>query len=41
MKRPEQVAESVWLALRPGGRFVAEFGGAGMWKLFSVRSVIR
>ncbi|MGG2201549.1 MULTISPECIES: class I SAM-dependent methyltransferase [Paenibacillus] len=29
MKRPEQVAESVWLALRPGGRFVAEFGGAG------------
>ncbi|MEK8126893.1 methyltransferase domain-containing protein [Paenibacillus filicis] len=29
MKRPELVVESVWLALRPGGRFVAEFGGAG------------
>ncbi|MEJ8544662.1 class I SAM-dependent methyltransferase [Brevibacillus borstelensis] len=29
MRQPEKVAESVWLALRPGGRFVAEFGGAG------------
>ncbi|USG67492.1 methyltransferase domain-containing protein [Brevibacillus ruminantium] len=29
MKQPEKVAESIWLALRPGGRFVAEFGGAG------------
>ncbi|SDC04636.1 Ubiquinone/menaquinone biosynthesis C-methylase UbiE [Paenibacillus sp. UNCCL117] len=29
MKRPERVAESVWLALKPGGRFVAEFGGSG------------
>ncbi|WP_183192759.1 class I SAM-dependent methyltransferase [Brevibacillus nitrificans] len=27
MKRPESVVESVWLALKPGGRFVAEFGG--------------
>ncbi|GAA4836586.1 class I SAM-dependent methyltransferase [Paenibacillus vulneris] len=29
MKRPEQVIESVGLALRQGGRFVAEFGGSG------------
>lgn len=29
MKQPEKVAESVWLALVPGGRFVAEFGGKG------------
>ncbi|MED4784617.1 class I SAM-dependent methyltransferase [Brevibacillus choshinensis] len=29
MQRPEKVAESVWLALAPGGRFVAEFGGKG------------
>lgn len=27
MKRPEEVIQSVWLALVPGGRFVAEFGG--------------
>ncbi|CAM5786592.1 MULTISPECIES: class I SAM-dependent methyltransferase [Brevibacillus] len=29
MKQPEKVAESIWIALRPGGRFIAEFGGAG------------
>ena len=29
MKRPEEVIQSVWLALAPGGRFVAEFGGKG------------
>lgn len=29
MKNASKVAESVWLALRPGGRFVAEFGGRG------------
>src|SRR5215469_14401280 len=29
MKRPEQVVASVWRALKPGGRFVAEFGGYG------------
>ncbi|QQE75823.1 class I SAM-dependent methyltransferase [Brevibacillus composti] len=29
MKQPEDAIESIWLALRPGGRFVAEFGGAG------------
>jgi len=27
MRRPEEVIRSVWLALAPGGRFVAEFGG--------------
>lgn len=27
MKGAAKVVESVWLALRPGGRFVAEFGG--------------
>ena len=26
---PERVIQSVWNALRPGGRFVAEFGGKG------------
>jgi len=29
MKRPEQVAACVWQTLKPGGRFVAEFGGKG------------
>ena len=29
MKRPEAVVAGVWRALRPGGRFVAEFGGHG------------
>ncbi|BCJ86317.1 methyltransferase domain-containing protein [Effusibacillus dendaii] len=36
MRHPEQVAESIWLALRPGGRFVAEFGGKG-----NVETIIR
>lgn len=29
MSPPERVVESVWRALRPGGRLVAEFGGKG------------
>ena len=29
MKRPEAVIDGVWRALRPGGRFVGEMGGAG------------
>jgi trans-aconitate methyltransferase len=29
MKEPEQVITGVWRALKPGGRFVAEFGGYG------------
>ncbi len=29
MKNPEQVIAGVWNALKPGGRFVAEFGGYG------------
>jgi len=29
MKPPEDVIAGVWRALRPGGRFVAEFGGHG------------
>jgi len=29
MTKPSKVVESVWLALRDGGRFVAEFGGKG------------
>lgn len=29
MKRASDVASTVWLSLRPGGRFVAEFGGKG------------
>lgn len=29
MKQADKVVESVWIALRPGGRFVAEFGGKG------------
>jgi len=29
IKTPEQVIDSVWTALRPGGRFVAEFYGHG------------
>lgn len=29
MKRPEAVLAGIWQALRPGGRFVAEMGGAG------------
>lgn len=29
VKQPEKVLEGVWQALKPGGRFVAEFGGKG------------
>ena len=29
MKQPEMVIDGVWRALRPGGRFVGEFGGYG------------
>jgi len=29
MKQPEAVIDGVWKALKPGGRFVAEFGGDG------------
>jgi trans-aconitate methyltransferase len=29
MKNPEAIIEGVWRALKPGGRFVAEFGGYG------------
>ncbi len=29
MRRPEAVVDGIWRALDPGGRFVAEFGGAG------------
>jgi SAM-dependent methyltransferase len=29
MRRPERAIDGVWRALVPGGRFVAEFGGAG------------
>ena len=29
MKQPEKVVDGVWRALKPGGRFVGEFGGHG------------
>jgi trans-aconitate 2-methyltransferase len=29
MRPPEKVVSGIWSALRPGGRFVAEFGGKG------------
>ena len=29
MKKPDQVLHSIWKSLKPGGRFVAEFGGKG------------
>ncbi len=29
MRRPEAVIDGVWRALKPGGRFIAEMGGAG------------
>jgi SAM-dependent methyltransferase len=29
MKRADDVIDGVWRALKPGGRFVAEFGGSG------------
>ncbi len=35
MKQPELVATCVWRALKPGGRFVAEFGGQG-----NVRAIV-
>lgn len=35
MKNADKAAESIWLALKPGGRFVAELGGKG-----NVQSVI-
>lgn len=36
MKRPAAVIDGVWHALKPGGRFVAEMGGAG-----NVQTVVR
>ena len=47
MKRPAAVIDGVWQALRPGGRFVAEMGGAGnvasvldaIGALFSARGI--
>ncbi len=32
MRRPDDVISGVWNALKPGGRFVAEFGGYGCVK---------
>lgn len=29
IQQPEQVVKCIWQALKPGGRFVAEFGGKG------------
>src|SRR5215510_15133663 len=29
LKQPEKVVDGVWRALKPGGRFVGEFGGCG------------
>ena len=29
MQRPDRVVDGVWRALKPGGRFIAEMGGAG------------
>jgi trans-aconitate methyltransferase len=29
LRQPQRVIEGVWRALRPGGRFVGEFGGSG------------
>jgi trans-aconitate methyltransferase len=29
MKQPDQVIEGVWQSLKPGGRFIGEFGGEG------------
>jgi trans-aconitate methyltransferase len=37
MKRAANVIESVWIALKPGGRFVAEFGGKGNVELVDQR----
>lgn len=35
IKEPEKVVASIWQALKPGGRFVAEFGGKGNVKTIS------
>jgi trans-aconitate 2-methyltransferase len=39
MKDQQAVASSVWRALKPGGRFVAEFGGKG--NIRSIESALR
>ena len=39
MKDQDGVADSIWRALKPGGRFVAEFGGKG--NIQKVRSALR
>lgn len=39
MHPPEAVAEGVYRALKPGGRFVAEFGGSG--NVAHIRSALR
>jgi trans-aconitate methyltransferase len=36
ISQPEKAVENVWYSLRPGGRFVAEFGGKG-----NVQSIVR
>ena len=38
MKHPDAVIDGVWRALKPGGRFVAEMGGAG--NVATVREVL-
>ena len=35
IKEPEKVVSGIWRALKPGGRFVAEFGGKGNIKLIT------
>jgi trans-aconitate 2-methyltransferase len=39
VKPPSDAVDRVWRALKPGGRFVAEFGGAG--NVAGIRSAIR
>ena len=43
IKQPEEAVASVWRSLKPGGRFVAEFGGKGNVKLIiaAIDNVIR